>query len=104
MTNFAVEERFGEAATCLRARLETGRTHQIRLHLEALGHPVLGDRQHGVRTPFDPPRLALHAARLAFAHPRSKEPLSFESPWPPDDLRAWLASLRQQNAVPAGGS
>jgi 23S rRNA pseudouridine1911/1915/1917 synthase len=53
----------------------------------------MGDPEHGVRTPFDPPRMALHAATLGFRHPRSGEALSFSSPLPPE-LDAWLAALR----------
>jgi 23S rRNA pseudouridine1911/1915/1917 synthase len=84
-------------ATLLSVRLETGRTHQIRIHLAGLGHPVAGDSQHGgerART-FIPkaPRLALHAAVLGFVHPASGEPVRFESPLPPD-LAAWVARLR----------
>jgi 23S rRNA pseudouridine1911/1915/1917 synthase len=95
VTHVAVEERLGDRATLLRCRLETGRTHQIRLHAEAVGHPVLGDPRYG-GVPFSPrpPRMALHATRLGFAHPRTGAPLAFESPWPPD-LAAWLALLRE---------
>jgi 23S rRNA pseudouridine1911/1915/1917 synthase len=93
VTHLAVVERFGERATLLRARLETGRTHQIRLHLQGEGHPVLGDATYGRRTDRDPPRMALHATRLAFTHPRTGAALDFESPWPPD-LTPWLESLR----------
>jgi 23S rRNA pseudouridine1911/1915/1917 synthase len=100
VTHLAVEERFGTAATLVRARLETGRTHQIRLHLRAEGHPVLGDRKYGTPTDRDPPRIALHATRLAFAHPASGAPLAFERPWPPD-LTPWLEKLRAA-APPAG--
>jgi 23S rRNA pseudouridine1911/1915/1917 synthase len=96
VTHVAVERRFGAAATMVRCRLETGRTHQIRLHAEAVGHPVLGDPRYGGAAPGGgfprPPRMALHAAVLAFAHPVTGAPLSFESPWPPD-LAAWLESL-----------
>jgi 23S rRNA pseudouridine1911/1915/1917 synthase len=89
-------------ATLLACRLETGRTHQIRIHLAAIGHPVLGDHQHGgpaVRsfTPR-PPRLALHAMVLGFTHPRTGAALRFERPLPPD-LATWLASLHG-DAVP----
>ena len=99
LTHVAVVERLaGGRATLLRARLETGRTHQIRLHLLAEGHPVLGDRQYGPGSAAPagvapPPRMALHAARLAFAHPGTGAALSFESPWPAD-LAAWLDRLR----------
>lgn len=83
-------------AALVSARLETGRTHQIRIHLAGIGHPVLGDAQHGgeVARRFTPrpPRLALHAAVLGFVHPRTGEALRFESPLPPD-LAGWLATL-----------
>jgi 23S rRNA pseudouridine1911/1915/1917 synthase len=92
-TNIEVLERFGARASLLRCTLDTGRTHQIRIHTRAVGHPVLGDRQYGQATTYDPPRLALHATRLALAHPITGEPLDFESPWPAD-LEAWRASLR----------
>ena len=93
VTHLAIVERFGAHATLVRAQLETGRTHQIRLHLRAEGHPVLGDRMYGQPSPHDPPRLALHATRLAFAHPRTGAPLAFDSPWP-GDLTPWLERLR----------
>ncbi|MDB4980262.1 MAG: pseudouridine synthase [Myxococcales bacterium] len=94
VTHVSIEERLGTRATWIRCRLETGRTHQIRLHTLAQGHPVLGDPRYG-GVPFSPrpPRMALHATRLGFAHPRTGAPLSFESPWPPD-LAAWLEALR----------
>jgi 23S rRNA pseudouridine1911/1915/1917 synthase len=94
VTHVTVEERLGARATLLRCRLETGRTHQIRLHALAEGHPVLGDPRYG-GPPFSPrpPRMALHATLLAFAHPRTAAPLSFTSPWP-RDLAAWLDSVR----------
>jgi 23S rRNA pseudouridine1911/1915/1917 synthase len=94
VTHVAIEERLGARATWIRCRLETGRTHQIRLHALAQGHPVLGDPRYG-GAPFSPrpPRMALHATRLGFAHPRTGAPLSFESPWPPD-LATWLDALR----------
>jgi 23S rRNA pseudouridine1911/1915/1917 synthase len=93
VTHLAVVERFGTRATLLRARLETGRTHQIRLHLTAAGHPVLGDGKYGAGATPRAPRMALHATRLAFAHPETGAPLDFTSPWPPD-LAPWLAALR----------
>lgn len=93
VTHLRVVERLGDAATVLRARLETGRTHQIRIHCSHLGHPVFGDLQYGRRTGHDPPRMALHAATLGFVHPRTGESLAFSSPMP-DDLSAWLATWR----------
>ncbi len=78
--------------TLVRVRLETGRTHQVRIHMESVGHPVCGDRRYGRRTTQEPPRMALHAARLGFAHPTTGQGLVFESSWP-GDLTAWLGGL-----------
>jgi len=84
-------------ATLVSARLETGRTHQIRLHLAGLGHPVAGDHQHGgeASRTFEPraPRLALHAAMLGFTHPATGERVRFERALP-DELAGWIARLR----------
>jgi len=102
VTHVAVVERFA-ASSMIGARLETGRTHQIRIHLAGLGHPVLGDDQHGGETARlfrpAPPRLALHAARLGFAHPRTGERLSFESALPAD-LATWIDELRGVSLAP----
>jgi 23S rRNA pseudouridine1911/1915/1917 synthase len=96
VTHVTVTERLAEA-TVLECRLETGRGHQIRIHLAGRGHPVLGDTRHGGevarRFSLRPPRLALHAAVLGFAHPRTGAPMRFEAPLP-DDLARWLAALR----------
>jgi 23S rRNA pseudouridine1911/1915/1917 synthase len=74
-------------------RLETGRTHQIRVHLAAIGHPVVGDGAYGGRRlPTGPDRPFLHAVALGFAHPVDGQPLSFEDPLPPD-LAAALDAL-----------
>jgi 23S rRNA pseudouridine1911/1915/1917 synthase len=94
-------------ATLVSARLETGRSHQIRIHLAGLGHPLAGDHQHGgeaART-FVPraPRLALHAAVLGFSHPATGERVRFERALPPD-LAHWIARLRPAPAVPDQGS
>ena len=73
------------AHSLLEARLETGRTHQIRVHLEAIGHPVAGDPVYGRRDDgLGLRRQFLHAARLSFAHPETGEPIAVESPLPPD--------------------
>ncbi len=93
-TRVTVVERF-TAATWVRCQLETGRTHQIRLHAQHLGHPVLGDRRYGEGSPVDPPRMALHAAVLGIRHPESGAELRFESPWP-DNLAPWLETLRRR--------
>lgn len=92
VTHVAVEARFAGRATRLRCRLETGRTHQIRLHCALVGHPVLGDPQHPTRPALPPPRLALHAEVLGFAHPRTGAAVDLRSPLP-DDLARWLARL-----------
>ena len=76
--------------TMLKVRLETGRTHQIRVHLSAIGHPVYADPLYG--TPVEGRRLWLHAELLSFVHPMSGEELSFESPIP-EDLRESAVSL-----------
>lgn len=86
-TRYEVVRRFSHpaSATLVWCQLETGRTHQIRVHLAAIGHPVLGDRRYGgARSARLAPRPFLHAASLAFDHPVSGERLSFESPLPAD--------------------
>jgi 23S rRNA pseudouridine1911/1915/1917 synthase len=70
--------------TYLEARLETGRTHQIRAHFAAIGHPLAGDTTYGGAERYGLRRQFLHAHRLAFAHPRSGEQLSFTSELPSD--------------------
>lgn len=95
MSHFDVIERFAQEATLVQVRLETGRTHQIRLHGLHEGHPVLGDRKYGSVTAMDPPRLALHATRLGFAHPRTGIAVEWESPLP-EDLGTWVERLRER--------
>ncbi len=79
--------------TLLRVRLETGRTHQIRVHLQAIGHPVAGDTEYGTAGELGLHRQFLHAARLAFVHPVTGEPVESTSPLPAD-LVAALARSR----------
>jgi 23S rRNA pseudouridine1911/1915/1917 synthase len=83
--------------TLLRVTLETGRTHQIRVHMKAIGHPVLGDRAYDGPFRFGLQRQFLHAARLAFPHPVSGAPVDLSSPLPPD-LEAVLTLARGQSA------
>jgi 23S rRNA pseudouridine1911/1915/1917 synthase len=74
-----------EVTALVRCHLETGRTHQIRVHLAAIGHPVAGDERYGgARPAIALDRPFLHATHLAFAHPVSGEELAFDSPLPPD--------------------
>lgn len=92
-TNYRVEARYQEPVplTLLECRLETGRTHQIRVHLAAIGHPVVGDSRYGGKRPdLHATRPFLHAGRLAFDHPDTGERLDVRSPLPADleDLRA----------------
>lgn len=98
LTHYVVSETYGKAAL-LRVELETGRTHQIRVHCAAIGHPVVGDATYGSEEQdFGMKRQALHAAELAFAHPMSHQALIFRAPWPPDfsDLIARLRTTRAQ--------
>lgn len=116
-TRYKVVERFGPKtdkdtrpfASLVECRLETGRTHQIRVHLTHLGHPLIGDQTYGrARQPprgkteaeiqaYEAaakfPRQALHAWLLGFHHPTLNKPMRFEAPWP-DDLRALIEALR----------
>jgi 23S rRNA pseudouridine1911/1915/1917 synthase len=91
VTHFELLELRGQESL-LQVRLETGRTHQIRVHLAAIGLPVVGDPVYGVPDPALG-RQFLHASRLAFAHPFTGERIDVESPLP-DDLSAYLADLR----------
>jgi len=98
VTHVAVRERFDDRATMLTCRLETGRTHQIRIHMAEVGTPVIGDARYGRPFAPAPPRMALHATRLGFAHPRTGALLAFESPWPAD-LQKWLTETMLRNRV-----
>jgi 23S rRNA pseudouridine1911/1915/1917 synthase len=92
-THFTVEEALADSAL-LAVRLETGRTHQIRAHLQAIGHPVCGDREYGTAGRFGLSRQFLHASRLELAQPFSGAPLAARSRLPPD-LAAALELARQ---------
>jgi 23S rRNA pseudouridine1911/1915/1917 synthase len=76
--------RSGNEASLIECRLHTGRTHQIRVHLHHLGHPVLGDKVYAQRAAKSFPRQILHAWKLGFHHPRTGEWKNFEAPLPPD--------------------
>lgn len=99
-TTFRVLERLGQT-TLVEVSLLTGRTHQIRVHFQFIGHPVLGDSTYGNRqtkrvaelTNYNPPRLMLHASRLTFTHPQTHKQVSFEAPWP-EEFREAIRILR----------
>lgn len=88
ITHFEIERALPQA-TLLRVRLQTGRTHQIRVHMRAIGHPVCGDPQYGRAGLYGLERQFLHAARLAFRHPVTGAAVDVSSPLPAD-LRAAL--------------
>ena len=108
LTEWRVQERFGDRATLAEVILHTGRTHQIRVHLSEAGHPVVADSAYGgirreARLPAGDPlkvaaasvgRQALHAWRLAFRHPRTGKVKRFEAPLP-SDLAAAIETLRK---------
>jgi len=95
ITHFTVLERF-EKYTYVACRLETGRTHQIRVHLAYIGHPVAGDPKYGPRKTLDINGQALHAAELGFYHPSTKAFMRFTAPLPQDMARL-LDQLRGQS-------
>jgi 23S rRNA pseudouridine1911/1915/1917 synthase len=98
-TTWRVLERLN-SATFVEAQLHTGRTHQVRVHFQFLGHPLAGDETYGARqnkkltelTGYEAPRVMLHARELSFVHPQTEESLSFEAPLP-EDFREALGSL-----------
>jgi 23S rRNA pseudouridine1911/1915/1917 synthase len=91
-TRYEVVER-GRGHTLLRCDLDTGRTHQIRVHLAALGHPIAGDAEYGGRKPGDPGHPMLHAWRLRLRHPRTHAEMTFEVR-PPADFDDFWASVK----------
>ena len=101
-TSYRVRERLRQS-TLVEATLHTGRTHQIRVHFQFLGYPLVGDRVYGNRrndrltelTGYTAPRQMLHAFHLAFIHPRTGKRMAFEAPLPEDFLDA-LSALRRE--------
>lgn len=95
-TDWSVEEPFGKRAARLRCRIHTGRTHQIRVHLKSIGHPILGDATYGWKPAAGsavPPRVMLHAEHLVFAHPVNGRAMDLRAPVP-QDFRELEAALR----------
>jgi 23S rRNA pseudouridine1911/1915/1917 synthase len=92
-THFTLERALADTSL-LRLRLDTGRTHQIRVHLQAIGHPVVGDPEYGTAGRLGLERQFLHATRLAFAHPITGEPVEVDSPLPADLQEALVRAER----------
>ena len=93
-THFRVLERFS-SYTFVECRLQTGRTHQIRVHMAYIGHPLLGDPKYGKKSPFAIEGQALHSAELMLTHPRTKERLRFAATMPAD-MEEILRTLRRR--------
>jgi 23S rRNA pseudouridine1911/1915/1917 synthase len=92
ITHFRVLERFGKF-TLVECRLETGRTHQIRVHMKYIGFPIAGDPKYGPKKTIDFNGQALHAGVLGFIHPRTEEYLEFEAPLP-KEFTALIEDMR----------
>ncbi len=95
VTHYTVQEKLPHA-TVLACRLETGRTHQIRVHLQKLGHPIWGDPVYGPRNAPALPKMArqaLHAEKLALTHPDTGQAVEWQAPLP-DDMKQLIAALR----------
>ena len=103
VTHVKPVEHFGDDYTLVECQLETGRTHQIRIHMAEIGHPVCGERVYSAPRHFkikdtsEAPRVMLHAAELGFIHPESGDDLRFESPLPAD-MQRLLNYLRREHA------
>jgi 23S rRNA pseudouridine1911/1915/1917 synthase len=106
VTHYRVIERFGPVATLLACWLETGRTHQIRIHMAEIGHPVVGEKVYRPRTqPRCKARFvrqALHARTLGFVHPMTGAEIHVEAPLPAD-LAALVLDLRNRYGLPNAG-
>jgi 23S rRNA pseudouridine1911/1915/1917 synthase len=95
VTHFQVTERFGDY-TLVECRLETGRTHQIRVHMKYIGYPLVGDPKYGPKKTIDFGGQVLHAGILGFDHPTSGEYMEYEAPLPADYVQL-LAELRNNH-------
>lgn len=91
ITHYKVLQSRPSGVSWIQCKLETGRTHQIRVHLSELGHPILGDPLYGKKR-GSAPRLALHACELGFVHPTTHDSMFFRAGWP-EDLYSWVKEL-----------
>ncbi len=94
LTHYRILKRF-RYSTLLELKLVTGRTHQIRVHMRHLGHPVMGDEMYGGPAEASEPRLALHAARIEFLHPKTGKIMKFESPIPAE-MKAMIEAAEKK--------
>ena len=107
VTHVQPREHFGDAYTLVECRLETGRTHQIRIHLAESGHPICGERVYSaplgskLKDQSLAPRVALHAAELGFIHPDTGEEMRFASQLPKDlkEVQKRLAKIHGQEVI-----
>ncbi|MBA4601137.1 RluA family pseudouridine synthase [Thermoactinomyces mirandus] len=98
VTHFSVRERF-RSATLVECRLETGRTHQIRVHMKYIGHPLIGDPVYGPqKNPYAIEGQALHAQVLGFTHPRTGKRIVLEAEWP-EDMEKLYRTLKSKSFV-----
>lgn len=98
ITHYEVVDEFNNKASLVKLKLETGRTHQIRVHLSHIGHPIIGDSLYGI--PEDPKyinRQALHAYKLKFRHPKSKEEIILESSLS-EDIQNLIENIKKEDA------
>lgn len=96
VTDFFVEERFG-LYTLVRCKLRTGRTHQIRVHMKHIGHPIVGDKTYGVKKEeFNLAGQLLHAGKIGFIHPKTNEKVYYTTPLP-EDFEKVLSLLRARD-------
>jgi 23S rRNA pseudouridine1911/1915/1917 synthase len=97
-TDWALVERYGDLASLVTCSLHTGRTHQIRVHMASIGHPLLGDSAYGwkanTRMRLLPERVMLHSGRLVLAHPVTGKKLDLKAPLPAD-FKAQIKALKK---------
>ncbi len=108
-TEYQVERRYGKWVAHVRLLPRTGRTHQLRVHLASIGHPILGDHTYGGKKvmavgDIPIPRVMLHARTLGFVHPETKEVQAFDVPYPADMQKVVVELITLTAAVAGGGS